>query len=73
MAKLSDESLNILDEIRVEALTNILKRKTDLAPFQSDALERGKRQTEKRIASRKRVIEQKNTPFADLLKGYKVK
>ena len=70
--RLSDSALNVLDEIRVQALDNILKRKEDMNPFQADALERHKRQTEKKIASRKQEAKQKNTPFAELLKGYKV-
>lgn len=70
--QLSDESLNILDKIKIEAVDNILKRRTGLQGFQVNALEKHKKNTQRNIESRNKAIEQKNTPFAELLKDYKM-
>lgn len=69
---LSKESLNILDTIKVKALDNILKRKTDLQPHQISKLNKHRTQTKRNINKRTIDIAQRNTPFKDLLKDYKL-
>jgi|LGOV01.1.fsa_nt_gb hypothetical protein len=75
--KLNDESLNLLDKIRVEAIKNILEKGGDrFTPFQQKVLTINKKDTQKKIDRRNRNTERKekmaNKPFADLLKDFKL-